>query len=482
MGSAATINGHESNDDADIDVLLLAILDNLNNTSSYFQPSWTFTAAQKNNMLQIIEVTSVLSRRVLGVFRTRVEDVSKAIQELTMDTDKIKGLWKVVDRLAEDKAKELGVKRVIRRRRMLGSDSLLEQRWLFEGERERGSEDSQTTAVSHFLSPPVVYESQANKKERKTSAFRSPSLLSLISQKFDMTTPGSSAPSSPILPSTPSGSYAPWHELLGSPLGTTHDQNVYERTKRDAISDTHASVGTQTSSFDFILGALKIGSDPLSFENPNASPAAVVAAAAQILSSWPEWHDGNFLNVDSVTYYKVHLANLIKIEQALPQKTKDGIDPKIRHMIKNKRKLLQEKIKEVEQGVVNQNTHGGKVKAWIKKMVGAGDSVHKSHGARVEEYTALGGPATQVKIVYDIDGDNSNVAREVKGRVDEDVHSGLSDARDDTEDNRVCEMKDPSIEAALRTSKVILNATGRDLCVVEQCLRNVSIKMCMTFS
>ncbi|KAF8634145.1 hypothetical protein AX15_001049 [Amanita polypyramis BW_CC] len=484
---AVTVTGNELNDGAevDLDVLVLAILDNLNNTSSCLQPPLTFTSRHRDSMLRTIEATSTLSRRVIGVFRTRVDDVSRALQELTADTDKIKGFWEAVDKLAEDKARGLAVKRVLRRQRVLGSDGSLEQHWVFEGSRERGSEDSQTTAVSHFLTVPgATRESQTSsthKRERKISALHSPSLLSLITQKLDITTPGSSRPPSPILPSTPSVSCLPWQELLGSPLSTTPDQSVYEGTKRDAISDTHVSVGTQTSPFDFILGMLKADNNLLSSENPNTSPAAVAAAVAQIISSWPEWHDDHLLKVDSVTYYKAHLANLVKIERALPQKAKDGVDPKIRQMIKGKRRLLQEKVREMEQRAVNQNTRGGKeskVKAWIKKMTGlSGESVHKGHGARGEEYTMSTGPTAQVMIVYDIDGDNSNVAREVKRRVDEGVRSELSVVQDDKDDNEAYETKDPSIETALRTSKIILSATGRDLCAVDQCLINVSSKI-----
>ena len=492
QGGLAYVIQNEATDDGEfeLDALVLMIMDNLNNTSSCLRRPRSYTDLEKNDMLRIIDATSVLSARAMAVFRSHLDDVSRALQELTTDKDKIKGLWKAVDRLAEEKSKDLRLKRVVRRQRARGFGNSVEPCWILEDDRERGSEDSQTTAVSHFLCPPeVAYESQssaATKMEVKTSIFRSPSLLSLISQKLDMTTPSSSTPSSPLLSSTTSVPHGLWHGLLGSSASMKQDQDGHSKAERGA---THASVGTQTLPCDIVPFGHKTSEDMegirvlLSLDNPNLSPAAVAAAATQILSSWPEHLDRFFLSVDSVTYYNAHLANLIKIEQALPPKAKDGIDPKIRQMIKKKRKLLQEKIKEMQVGIANHGgTHAGKdgkesrVKAWFKKMVGSsGDSLH-SHGHEVqgEGNMMLAGPAIPVKIVYDIKED-CNVGREVNA--DENAHPeqpvdghGPSVIVVDED----YETRDASIEAALRTSKIIMDSAGRDLRIVERCLRDVS--------
>ena len=492
QGSLACAIHNEATDDGEfeLDALVLMIMENLNNTSSCLRRSRSYTDIEKNDMLRIIDATSVLSGRAMAVFRSHLDDVSRALQELTADKDKIKGLWKAVDRLAEEKSRNLRLKRVLRRQRARGFDGSLEPCWIFEDERERGSEDSQTTAVSHFLCPPeVAYESQsvvATKLEVKPSVFRSPSLLSLISQKLDMTTPSSSTPSSPLLSSTHSVPHGLWHGLLCSSASMNHDQDDYSKAERGAVVPTHTSVGTQTLPSDTALFGHKTSDDMegirvlLNLDNSNLSPAAVAAAATQILSSWPEHLDRFFLSVDSVTYYNAHLANLMKIEQALPPKAKDGIDPKIRQMIKKKRKLLQEKIKEMQVGIANHNAHVGKdgkesrVKAWFKKMVGSsGDNVH-SHGHEVQGggNMMLAGPATPVKIVYDIKED-CNVGREVNA--DENAQPEPMEAHSPSvivsED---CETKDASIEAALRTSKIIMDSAGRDLRIVERCLRDVS--------
>ncbi|KAF8723840.1 hypothetical protein AX14_009096 [Amanita brunnescens Koide BX004] len=457
----------------ELDALVLMIMENLNNTSSCLQRPRSYTTREKNDILRIVDATSVLSGRAMSAFRSHLDDVSRALQELTADKDKIKGLWKAVDCLAEEKSEGLRLKRVLRRRQTHGLDGSLEQYWIFEGERERGSEDSQTTAVSHFLCPPeVAYESQslaATKIEVKKSIFRSPSLLSLISQKLDISTPSSSTPSSPLLSSTASVPQAIWHGLLGA----KQDQDSHSKAERGAVVCTHTSVGTQTLPPN--MDGIRV---LRSLDNPNLSPAAVAAAATQILSSWPERFDGFFLNVDSITYYNAHLANLMKIEQALPQKAKDGIDPKIRQMIKKKRKLLQEKIKEMQVGTAaNHHAHVGKdtkesrVKAWFKKMVGSsGDNSH-SHGHEVlqgEGNMMLAGPVMPVRIVYDIKED-CNVGREVKG--DEKGHPETLDVPSIliNEDHKT---SDASIEAALRTSKVIMESAGRDLRIAERCLRD----------
>ncbi|KAK2460155.1 hypothetical protein APHAL10511_007834 [Amanita phalloides] len=479
---AKTIAGHEPNDDGELelDALVLAIMENLNNTSVCLQPSRSLKASEKRDMLDIVERTSILSRRAISIFRSRLDDVSRAVEELKEDKVRVDELWKTVDHLAENKAKKLNLRRVIRRRTLHGFNVSPEQCWVFEDERERGSEDSQTTAVSHFLCPPdVIYNTRSpNKRERKTSVLRSPSLLSLISQKLDIAIPSSPAPSSP---STSSSQHAPWHGIVGSPLSVKLDPVVVGVKAEKGVLDTHASVGTQTVPSDSVPGGPMIGDDAeairvlLNLESSNISRAGVAAATAQMLSSWPEWLDGYFLSVDSVTYYKAHLANLMKIEQALPQKAKDSIDPKIRQMVKSKRKLLQEKIKEMEAGAGNHNAHGTKesrVKTWLKKMVGtssSGDhSHHQSHIMQGEEDIMLAGPTMPVKIVYDINEDGCNVAREVK---DEEADSESFGAQNVLVED-IVGVNDPYIEAALRTSKVILMAAGRDLVVVDKVLRD----------
>ena len=492
QGDLACAIHNEATDDGEfeLDALVLMIMENLNNTSSCLQLPRSYTDIEKADMLSIVNATSVLSGRAMAMFRSHLDDVSRALQELTADKDKIKGLWKAVDRLAEEKSKDLRLKRVLRRQRARAFDGSLEPCWIFEDERERGSEDSQTTAVSHFLCPPeVAYDSQslaAPKIEVKTSVFRSPSLLSLISQKLDKSTPSSSTPPSPLLSSTLSVSHGLWHGLLGSSASMKQDQDGHSKAERGAVVPTHTSVGTQTLPSDIVPFGHKTSDDVdgirvlLSLDNSNLSPAAVAAAATQILSSWPEHLDRFFLSVDSVTYYNAHLANLLKIERALPPKAKDGIDPKIRQMIKKKRKLLQEKIKEMQVGIANHTAHVGKdvkesrVKAWFKKMVGtSGDGVHShGHGVQGEGNVVLAGPATPLRIVYDIKED-CNVGREVNADENAppepmDVHSLSIIVNED------CETKDASIEAALRTSKIIMDSAGRDLRIVERCLRDVS--------
>lgn len=475
-GGPYTIDNERIDDGKlELDALVLKIMENLNKTSACLQQPRFYTATEKSDMLRVVDATAILSRRAMQEFRSHVDDVSRALEELTADKDKIKGLWETVDRLAEEKSKGLRLQRVLRRQRTVGLDGSVEQRWLFEGERERGSEDSQTTAVSHFLCPPdVVREGQslAPTKNKKASMFRSPSLLSLISQKLEITSPRSSTPPSPLLPA-PSVPRALWSGLLGSPTSAKRDQDKYLKSKRDSFVNTHVSVGTQTLPSDISLGGPMAGDDMdgirvlLSLDNSKLSPAAVAAAATQILSCWPEHLDGFFLSVDSVTYYNAHLTNLMKIEQALPQKAKDGIDPKIRQMIKNKRKLLQEKIKEI-QG--NSDVRESRVKAWFKKMVGSsGDTnLHgPGHEAQGEGNMMLAGSAVPVKIVYDINED-CNVIREVKAdeNVRVDTHSVLVD--------EVRETNDAAIEAALRTSRIIMEAAGRDMRIVERCLKDVS--------
>jgi len=472
------------NERIELDALVLKIMENLNKTSACLQQPRFYTATEKSDMLQVIDATSILSRRAMNEFRSHLDDVSRALEELTADKDKIKGLWETVDRLGEEKSKELRLKRVLRRQRTVGLDGSVEQRWLFEGERERGSEDSQTTAVSHFLCPPeVVCEGQslAPPKNKKTSMFRSPSLLSLISQKLEITSPRSSRPPSPLLPSAPSVPHVFWNGLLGSPASAKRDQDKYLKSKQGSVANTHVSVGTQTLPSDTYLGGPMAGDDMdglrvlLSLDNLNLSPTAVAAAATQILSCWPERLDGFFLSVDSVTYYNAHLANLMKIEQALPQKAKDGIDPKIRQMVKNKRKLLQEKIKEIQGS--HSNAHyvkESRVKAWFKKMVGSSGNTNlhgPGHEAQGEGNMMLAGSAVPVKIVYDINED-CNVIREVKA--DENVHPEPLDAHSVLVDE-VRETNDAAIEAALRTSKIIMEAAGRDMRIVERCLKDVSI-------
>ncbi|PFH51066.1 hypothetical protein AMATHDRAFT_143442 [Amanita thiersii Skay4041] len=156
---------------------------------------------------QLIDSTSALSRRILQVFRMRMEEVFKALDELVADVNKIKGLGEAVDRAAEEKAKALGIKRVLRRQKVLGS------------------EDSQTTAVS-LLSPESAYDIPIalDKKSKKgpRSLPKSPSLLSLLLPKPDCHIHGSSTPSLPIL------SHASWNGLFNTSSCIRLDQTKQE--------------------------------------------------------------------------------------------------------------------------------------------------------------------------------------------------------------------------------------------------------------
>ncbi|TFK35544.1 hypothetical protein BDQ12DRAFT_687935 [Crucibulum laeve] len=173
--------------------------------------------------------------------------------------------------------------------------------------------------------------------------------------------------------------------------------------------------------------------------------------------SWSAWFDSLIHSAEASTY-KTYLANLWEVEHELADyhahmeiadqgSLTDTVDPKLKHLLKKKRKI-EEKIRELEQDHKSEKKHHsstgtGKLKAWFKRMV-----VSEPRPSKLD-------------VVMEVDEQGCNVAREVKVPAFQLMLT--------TERNH-CEEFDTTIDGALQTSQVVLDTVERDLLRIGQCL------------
>ncbi|KAG5653639.1 hypothetical protein H0H81_011741 [Sphagnurus paluster] len=223
------------------------------------------------------------------------------------------------------------------------------------------------------------------------------------------------------------------------------------KTNRD--DENHVSVATQTLLLDL---------------RPSRSPSPAQAIPAKV--SWSEWLDGLISSSHDTSSSQDLVAELTKVERTLAQHryrmetsgaewnefASPGMDVKLKQLEKKHRKL-EDKIRELELAERKAEARAGsptkpssakKLKKWIKRII----TTHEK------------APVAKLQIVLDIDERGCAVGREAKSV--EDLLEEKAQAAGAKEDVAF----DVRIEAALRTSKIVLNASKRDLYTIDQCL------------
>jgi hypothetical protein len=203
--------------------------------------------------------------------------------------------------------------------------------------------------------------------------------------------------------------------------------------------DQYCSVGTQTALLDFYVAHSTLSrTDAVWMERFIQSPDSPVCRA--------------------------HFANLWDVECELTQLERQAMTPrsanasptkvamKLKQVLK-KKKRLEEKIEDWEFDHSHLDKRGSlsagtsRLKAWIKRMVVPHQHLHS---------------APKLELVLDLESaDSDNVGHDVKRR----VKAPSTDCGDAI---------DRSIDRALRTSKVVLEAAHRDLMNIKECLAAVS--------
>ncbi|KAF5379780.1 hypothetical protein D9615_005707 [Tricholomella constricta] len=217
--------------------------------------------------------------------------------------------------------------------------------------------------------------------------------------------------------------------------------------KSNRIDENHVSVATQTILLD------------LRSAHPSKSSARSV--------TWSDWLEGLVSSEASPSSsYADLLADLTEVERALIEHrykmeasgaewnelASPGMDVKLKQLEKKYRKL-EDKIRDLESADRKAELRDsgspkkGKLRTWIKRII-----THEK------------APTAKLQIVLDIDERGCAVARQAKSV--EDLLEEKAEAECVAEDVAF----DVRIEAALRTSKVVLNASKRDLYTIEQCL------------
>ncbi|KAG5644652.1 hypothetical protein DXG03_008034 [Asterophora parasitica] len=219
--------------------------------------------------------------------------------------------------------------------------------------------------------------------------------------------------------------------------------------KSNKIDENHVSVATQTIFLD------------LSPSSPSKSGRS---------ATWSEWLEGLVSSDSSPTSsYTDLLADLTEVERELIEHrykmeasgaewnefATPGMDIKLKQLEKRYRKV-EEKIRDLEtvdrkaelrDSPTYPKKEKGKLRKWIKRII---------TNAKV--------PTTKIQVVLDIDEMGCAVARQAKSV--EDLLEEKAEAENAAEDVAF----DVRIEAALRTSNVVLNASKRDLYTTEKCL------------
>ncbi|KAF8071648.1 hypothetical protein FPV67DRAFT_888340 [Lyophyllum atratum] len=208
--------------------------------------------------------------------------------------------------------------------------------------------------------------------------------------------------------------------------------------KMNRVDDNHVSVATQTILLD------------LRTSHPSKSSGRSV--------TWSEWLEG--LVSSDASSYTDHLAELTEVERDLiahrhkmavsgaewNELASPGMDVKLKQLEKKHRKL-EDKIRELESAERKTELREagspkkGKLRKWISRII-------------AQEKPA----EVKLQIILDVDEQGCAVARQVR--------SAEAEAECVGEDVAF----DVRIEAALRTSNVVLNASRRDLHNIEQCL------------
>ncbi|KIM35268.1 hypothetical protein M413DRAFT_351212 [Hebeloma cylindrosporum] len=201
--------------------------------------------------------------------------------------------------------------------------------------------------------------------------------------------------------------------------------------------DQYCSVGTQTALLDFYVA-----------HNTLSRTDAV----------WME----RFIQSPDSPVCRAHLANLWDVECELTQLERQAMTPppprsasasptkvamKLKQVLR-KKKRLEEKIQDLEFDHMHLEKRGttSRFKAWIKRMVVPHQQLHSS--------------PPKLELVLDLESaESGNVGRELKRSVVK------------TPSTTNCgDAIDRSIDRALRTSKVVLEAAHRDLMNIKECL------------
>ncbi|KAF8637813.1 hypothetical protein AX16_010731 [Volvariella volvacea WC 439] len=433
----------------------------------------TFTFAQLSHYDSLLTQTDQLAISILSCYRQKLEEAAKEFEML-------RGHYKSIVEL------HLGVSLDINQK--LVDDGRDPLPWIMS---KRGSEDSETTAVScepvsiekalGIPKNPIVKETlspngHGTSKTARLKALFSSSTTHLLSSSSLPEDSRNHATNTPVI---------------------TRSASRDDIAKRQ--SSTHVSVGTQTYLFDFL--------DVHGISNCDLSA-----------TQWPEWFDDVLRHRDDPTGIqvtqeeKVLIGKLLDAEREIQQYEKKLLaagttipwaisdrhrsapisdpaassallsaardkDPKIKQLLK-KKKRIEEKINELvvssssDASAAGSKTGTSKFKAWIKKKL---DVMHErgtsNSGSGADKLPA---PKRKVEIVFDLDESNCNVGREVSG-IPNVVISPVGD--DESGDSPAFVFKvnefDPVVENALKTSKSVLGAARKDLMSISQCLKSV---------
>ena len=203
--------------------------------------------------------------------------------------------------------------------------------------------------------------------------------------------------------------------------------------------DQYSSVGTQTAMLDFYVAHNTLSrTDAMWMERFIQSPDSPVCRA----------HFANMWDVDSELSQLERQAMAPRSATSSPTK----VAMKLKQVLK-KKKRLEEKIQDLDLDYFHPEKKGSlsagtsRFKAWIKRMVAPPQHLHS---------------APKLELVLDLDSaESGNVGHDVK-RPAAAPPTNCGDAID------------RSIDRALRTSKVVLEAADRDLMNIKECLSAVS--------
>jgi hypothetical protein len=212
--------------------------------------------------------------------------------------------------------------------------------------------------------------------------------------------------------------------------------------------DQYSSVGTQTAMLDFYVAHNTLSrTDAAWMERFIQSPDSPVCRA----------HFANMWDVDS------ELTQLERQAMTPPRSTNSSptkMSMKLKQVLK-KKKRLEEKILDLDFDYFHSEKKSSlsagtaRFKAWIKRMVVPQQHLHS---------------APKLELVLDLDSaDSGNVGHDVK-RPAAAPPTNCGDAID------------RSIDRALRTSKVVLEAADRDLMNIKECLSAVSTTIFRNFN